>query len=44
MRRVLLAGAILLAGCSGPTGPKMAELAPLASSIPVRVVWAASLG
>jgi outer membrane protein assembly factor BamB len=44
MRRVLLAGAILLAGCSGPSGPKMAELASLASSIPVRAVWSASVG
>ena len=44
MRRVFLAGAILLAGCSGPSGPKMAELTSLASSISVRAVWAASVG
>jgi outer membrane protein assembly factor BamB len=44
MRRVLLAGAILAAGCSGPSGPKMAELSPLPSSIPVRSLWQASIG
>ena len=44
MRRFLLAGAILVAGCSSPTGPQMAELVPLGSSIPVRTVWAASVG
>lgn len=44
MRRFLLAGAILLAGCSSPSGPKMAELAALPSSIPVHFLWAASVG
>lgn len=44
MRRLLLAGAILLSACSSPTGPQMAELVPLASTIPVRAVWAANVG
>jgi len=44
MRQFLLAGAILLAGCSGPSGPKMAELTDLPSSIPVRTLWVASVG
>jgi len=44
MRRLVLAGAILLAGCSGSSGPKMAELSDLPSSIPVRTLWQASVG
>jgi outer membrane protein assembly factor BamB len=44
MRRILLAGAILLAGCSGSPGPKMAELADLPSYIPVRTLWAVGVG
>jgi len=44
MRRLLLAGAILLAGCSGSSGPKMAELDELPSSIPVRTLWQADVG
>jgi len=44
MRRFLLAGAIALAACSGPSGPKMAELTDLPSSIPVHLLWAASVG
>src|SRR5258706_185672 len=44
MRRVLLAGLMLLAGCSGSTGPKMAELSELPASIPVRTLWQASVG
>ena len=44
MRRMLLAGAMLLAGCSGPTGPKMAELSELPANIPVRTLWQASVG
>jgi outer membrane protein assembly factor BamB len=44
MRRLVLAGAFLLAACSGPSGPKMAELAQLPSSIPVRTLWQASVG
>jgi outer membrane protein assembly factor BamB len=44
MRRLLLAGAVALAACSGPSGPKMAELTDLPSSIPVRLLWAASVG
>jgi outer membrane protein assembly factor BamB len=44
MRRLVLAGAILLAGCSGSSGPKMAELSDLPSSIPVRTRWEASVG
>jgi outer membrane protein assembly factor BamB len=44
MRRLLLAGAMLLAGCSGTPGPKMADLEDLASSIPVRTLWRASVG
>jgi outer membrane protein assembly factor BamB len=43
MRRLLLAGAMLLAGCSGPSGPQMAELSDLPSYIPVRALWAASV-
>jgi outer membrane protein assembly factor BamB len=44
MRRLFLAGAMLLAGCSGSTGPKMAELSELPASIPVRTLWQASVG
>jgi len=44
MRRLLLAGAMLLAGCSGNPGPKMAELADLPSNLPVRFLWGASVG
>jgi outer membrane protein assembly factor BamB len=44
MRRFLFAGALLLAGCSGAPGPKMAELTDLPSSIPVRALWQASIG
>src|SRR5258706_4674607 len=44
MRRLLLAGLMLLAGCSGSTGPKMAELSELPASIPVRTLWQASVG
>ena len=43
MRRLLLAG-LLLAGCSGSTGPKMAELSELPASIPVRTLWQANVG
>jgi len=44
MRWLLLAGAILLAGCSGTSGPKMAELTDLPSYIPVRLLWQARVG
>ncbi len=44
MRRLVLAGAMLLAGCSGSPGPKMAELSELPASIPVRTLWQASVG
>src|SRR5260370_36548235 len=44
MQRLLLAGVMLLAGCSGSTGPKMAELSELPASIPVRTLWQASVG
>src|SRR5256885_5189596 len=44
MRRLFLAGAMLLAGCSGSSGPKMAELSELPASIPVRTLWQASVG
>ncbi|HTQ73132.1 MAG TPA: outer membrane protein assembly factor BamB [Burkholderiales bacterium] len=44
MRRLLLAGALLLAGCSGTTGPQMAELTDLPASLPVRLQWAATVG
>jgi outer membrane protein assembly factor BamB len=44
VRRFLLSGAILLAGCSSPSGPQMAALEALRSSIPVRAVWAAHVG
>src|SRR5258708_13545511 len=44
MRRLFLAGLMLLAGCSGSTGPKMAELSELPASIPVRTLWQASVG
>ncbi len=43
MRRLFLAG-LLVAGCSGTSGPKMAELAELPASIPVRTLWQASVG
>src|SRR5438132_10972488 len=44
MLRLFLAGAMLLAGCSASTGPKMAELQELPASIPVRTLWQASVG
>ncbi|HEY7674389.1 MAG TPA: outer membrane protein assembly factor BamB [Burkholderiales bacterium] len=44
MRGWVMAGALLLAGCSGSAGPKMAELSALPASIPVRILWQASVG
>ena len=44
MRRLFLAGVMLLAGCSGSSGPKMAELSELPAGIPVRTLWQASVG
>jgi len=44
MRGLLLTGALLIAGCSGTPGPTMAELTDLPSYIPVRSLWAASVG
>lgn len=44
MWRFALAGMMLLAGCSGPPGPKMAELSELPANIPVRTLWQASVG
>src|SRR5258708_15348752 len=44
MQRLFLAGVMLVAGCSGSTGPKMAELSELPASIPVRTLWQASVG
>jgi outer membrane protein assembly factor BamB len=44
MRWIAVAGAILAAGCSGPSGPKMAELPELAANIPVRALWSARVG
>src|SRR5258708_9560010 len=44
MRRVVSAGLLLLGGCSGSTGPKVAELSELPASIPVRTLWQASVG
>jgi outer membrane protein assembly factor BamB len=44
MRRLFLAGVMLLAGCSGSTGPMMAELSELPAGIPVRTLWQASVG
>src|SRR5256885_14834259 len=44
MRRLFFAGVMLFAGCSGSTGPKMAELSELPTSIPVRTLWRASGG
>src|SRR3979490_3520779 len=44
MRRLFLAGVLPLAGCSGSTGPKMAELSELPASIPMRTLWQASVG
>lgn len=44
MRQTLLAGVMLLAGCSSAPGPQMAELSELPSSIPVRTLWQASVG
>jgi outer membrane protein assembly factor BamB len=44
MRRLFFAGVMVLAGCSGSTGPKMAELTEVPASIPVRTLWQASVG
>jgi outer membrane protein assembly factor BamB len=44
MRRLLLAGAVLIAGCSGSPGPKMAELTDLPSYIPARFLWGVNVG
>ncbi len=44
MRRLFLAGVVLLAGCSGSAGPKMAELSELPASTPVRTLWQARVG
>src|SRR5258708_9600517 len=44
MRRLFLAGVLLLAGCSGSAGQKMAGGAELPASIPVRTRWQASVG
>jgi len=44
MRRMLLAGVILLVGCSSAPAPKMAELSELPSNIPVRTLWQVSVG
>ncbi len=45
MRRLVLAGTLLLAGCSGSaSGPKMAELSELPANIPVRTLWQAGIG
>ena len=44
MRWIALAGAALIAACSGPSGPKMAELPELTASIPVRTLWSAQVG
>jgi len=43
MQRLFLAG-LLLAGCSGSPGPKMAELPELPASVAVRTLWRASVG
>jgi len=43
MQRLFLAG-LLLAGCSGSPGPKMAELPELPTSVAVRTLWQASVG
>src|SRR5437899_11035704 len=44
MQRLFLAGMMLLAGCSGSPGPKMAELQELPAGMPVRTLWQASVG
>ena len=44
MRRLAFAGLMFLAGCSGSSGPRMAELSDLPKSIPVRTLWDASVG
>jgi len=44
MRRLALVGMVFLAGCSSSSGPKMAELSELPTSIPVRTLWRASVG
>jgi outer membrane protein assembly factor BamB len=44
MRRVVVVGAIFAVACSGPSGPKMAELSELSANIPVRTLWQASVG
>lgn len=44
MRRLAFAGLMFLAGCSGPSGPMMAELSDLPKSIPIRTLWEARIG
>ena len=44
MRNGLIAGVVLLAGCFGSSGPKMAELPELPTNIQVRTLWKASVG
>jgi outer membrane protein assembly factor BamB len=44
MRHLAVLGALaLVAGCSGSPGPQPAELTPLESPKPLRVLWSASL-
>jgi outer membrane protein assembly factor BamB len=40
----LVAAALLLAGCASDTGPKPAELQPIANPRPVNVVWVSRVG
>jgi outer membrane protein assembly factor BamB len=45
MRRApALLGLALLAGCFGSSGPKMAELPDIKTTVQVRVAWEASVG
>lgn len=44
MRKVVVAGVVMLAGCFGSSGPKMADLPELSANIQVRTLWTASVG
>src|SRR5258706_15596236 len=44
MRRLFPAGLMLMAGWSGSTGPKLAELSELPAGVQVRTLWQASVG
>ena len=43
-KQFLAVAVMILAACSGPTGPQPAALTPLERPMPVRVLWSASAG